>query len=222
MLNIRLKAGDIFSQQTEGGHYVFGRILLDLHEAFDNGMLDKENSTLSFFQDCYLVEGYNLVCDKMNFIESSKVIIPGMLINNFAVENRLWDKVSFKDVLPQQIDFPENLTNIDGQYCLVKGEIALPIMVGDSVYDKFQCAPTIINGSAFRNYVLQYMHRNELINPFWRDKSYLSESDLRFRSPALRSRIFEIADEDPHLSYYEMALKNGFDSGSLLEKVKAD
>jgi len=214
-----MKQGDIFTQKTQDGRYVFGRVLLDLSYYFDKKIMDtrRKEGALSFFQGALLIEILDLISETKEISNTASTKVGGVLMNpEIFTERKVWEKVGFKQVLPSEIDFPEYIVNIEGKFFLSKGEVRLKLPINHALTEKVGCRGTVFSSSSFSQLAAFQLGIKEDMNETWRKKVSLAASDLRFITPDLRKALWTFTKEDYKLTYAELAGKYGFDVSRLI------
>jgi len=221
------KSGDYFALGINRNRYVLGRVLLNIEEECEgSNLIDYEKST--FYKsycalgNAILIELYDNILENAVLPESPlNIAIPYVFVDNTAIDRELWLYLGNKDVDPLSMDFPEIVMfEIGKGYCFTRGEISIRLK-GEEQYwtDKLAFArtpPEIQNSLAIRNYILyrkgMFQDIYELVGlpnfPIEKFKRFFG--DLKYE-PELRKEIYSNIEEDPHQSYYEMALKHGHD-----------
>lgn len=119
----------------------------------------------------------------------------------------------------KEIDFPENTGGYNSEYWLSKGELALGKIPKNKIRewnDKFNGGFSDIYSIADR---LLYMQnrKSEMQRTNYPHGWNHIPKDFRFY-PEYRKEVYKIIGEDPNQSYYELALKHGFDLALFYEK----
>jgi hypothetical protein len=209
----KLQEGDIFYVQVNG-KYIFGRILMDIN---DRVLKFEADHKYKFYGGCYLVEIYKGIYDDPQLI-ATDIIMPCELAfkdcfysGQYKVE---WVLYEHQPVDYRKLDFPEELeTGDNGFLDFRKFDICLPTQ---TLYHDF--FPSTLNqkytgGMHFSYYSLvdDALHRQGR-DDLMRAKTtyFLSDTSLIYQSYD-RMNFYRQIGEDPNQSYYEMALKHGFD-----------
>jgi hypothetical protein len=215
----RLTEGDIFYVQ-HSGKYFFGEILIDIPQRILKKQMVK---TLKFFDGCYLVGVYKGIYDEPN-LPKTEYIIPSIYTfkKYFYSKNNKIDWHFYKNEpidYKKDISFPESLQSVHGTgICFRCGELQIPTKITENEYEnggEYEIMGTIYPGYyAVINFACHYGGRDDLMSfiPY----CFLEKTDLRF-SPDKRKRIYNQINEKENISYYEMALKHGFDLGRFYE-----
>lgn len=206
----KITTGDVFAIKIENSeYYYFGRILFDVKEQYDNSgnalcYLDWHNSSV-------LIETYKHISTETN-IDQYDVAVKSTFIPKKDLLRQ--DIQIVKNILvnPQKVSFPETMKNIENKTYFAVGELALETDIpSDYVYDNIKVFPTMGNLYYLQLATLDYSGRRDLIE----EKediidNYFAFSDLR-SLPQKRLEVYQAIDEDSTQSYYELALKHGFD-----------
>lgn len=112
----------------------------------------------------------------------------------------------------RQIDFPEHTGGYNSSFWLSKGELALGSIPKEKINEwdnRFNGGFSDIYSVADR---LLYMQnrKNEMQRTNYSESWNHIPKDFRFY-PEYRKEVYRIIGEDPNQSYYELALKHGFD-----------
>ncbi|MDR2905607.1 MAG: hypothetical protein LBU73_06620, partial [Helicobacteraceae bacterium] len=123
------------------------------------------------------------------------------------------ESVNFK----RDINFPENIIIVDKVgICFRCGELQLLTKLTKKDWlGEFNIQREVHFGyEGVLDIACHYQGRDDLMDPIIRDikKSFLEREDLRFAEKQ-RAEVYKQIGEDMHISYYELALKYGFDLG---------
>ena len=96
--------------------------------------------------------------------------------------------------------------------CFIKGELELKTEITSAQFDNEYKIMPGIDGSfnALIDIACHYQQRDDLMSV--KRIMFLESRDLRF-SPDKRKEVYRQIGEDMYQSYYEMALKHGYDLG---------
>ena len=208
----KLEEGDIF-YVLYNGKYFFGKILLDV----SNRILKIANiDSFKSFSDCYLVAVYKGIYDAP-LLEFDEFIINGIYVYNkyfYSKKYKInWQFYMHEGIDYTKIDFPESLVAIHGNgICFTKGELEISTELTEIDYDgEFKVNKTV-NPSYYSviDCACHYQKRDDLMT--FKPYSFLESQDFRF---ALNKRefIYKKINEDPNQTYYQLALKHGYDLG---------
>ncbi|WKX76185.1 hypothetical protein [Zobellia laminariae] len=209
----KLEEGDIFYVERNG-HYFFGKILLDVSERILK--IEPENLGFKFFSGCCLAAVYKGIYKSPELV-SNEIIIPNTFIfkkyfysKKYKVD---WTFYKHETIDYRDLDFPEGLQSVHHKgICLSKGELELRTNLTAEQFDNEYKIVKGIKGSfnSLIDYACHYQKREDLMDVI--SKNYLEWSDLRF-APEKRKEVYQQIGEDMNQSYYEMALKHGYDLG---------
>lgn len=211
-----MEPGTVFSQQTKSGHFVYGRILLNLQPLFEQNILVPVKSALNFFRTSVLVETLDGYTPELIRDPQMKPVVRGVFLLNDALNDGVWEPVGFRPVLGSEIDFPEFVSNHNGRFYLYKGELALLTPINHAVNDKILCRGMALSGGAFASLAAFHMGKAVEGTESWKESLSLEKNDLRFRKPSLRKLVWQLAKHHPPENYAEIARKNGFPVERLL------
>ena len=211
------KTGDIFSVSVAENEFIFGRILFDVNKQYIKKFPKGEqfNNYLDWFGKCYLIETYIGVFPSLDKVDFDKIAVEcDFVANSFFRDDAAI--VGHKEVNPKDVIFPEVLSTYNSQVYYSVGELNLPIDLSWEEYDKIKVCPCM--GSGYWSIVetLSLSERKDLIDPDDIGDFYRKASDLRIQ-PELRKRLYEMIGENLNQTYYEMALKHGFDLARFYE-----
>jgi len=216
----RLHEGDIFYVQVSG-KYIFGRILIDVSERI---LKIEPQHKCKFYSGCYLAEVYKGIYDEP-VLTTTEIILPSQFTfkqyfysKQYKVE---WIFYEYQPIDYTKLDFPEVLeTGSNSLINFRKFDISIPTktLFKDFPRQDMNNSPT--SGQKFTGRIcstfyqmvdeaLRLQGRNDLM----RDKErtyFLDNNDLRL-SPADRTVFYSQINEDKNITYYELALKYGFD-----------
>jgi len=207
-----LNEGDIF-YVIFNGKYIFGKILMDISQR----MTERVNPMKTFW-DCYLVGIYNGIYDKPILTEK-EFVIPSIYTQKkqFYLKNDQKTEWYFYKNEPidykKDINFPECITIVGSRkiyfHC---GEVQLPTkLTKEDFLGEYDIQRNIhFWYQTVTNSALHYGSRNDLVD--FTIQSSLEKEDLRFAEKQ-RQEVYKQIGEDFNISYYELALKHGFDLG---------
>lgn len=216
---INYKVGDIFAMKIPNGQYVFGRILLDIPKQCVEPGLVEYDSPLERLS-CLIVEGYALLSDTPEF-KDSNVVVKGFSIDDSAIEDGTFKIAGHKEVDPKEVDFPE-FFHIDLGYHKVsfeKGEISIPLNITMDAAAAYRLRGGFSLSETFDSVILTLINRYDLIDD--QEPTKLQHGDLRFNTKERQKEIYALIGEDlARDSYYNLALKRGFDTARFFNDNK--
>ena len=217
MTKKRLSEGDIFYVKVNS-KFIFARILLDVNTRILK--YEPEHHT-KFFTGCYLIEVYKGLYDTPNLL-TKEIILPSQYTfkkyfysKTYKVE---WFFYDHEPIDYTKLDFPETLkTGENGLIDFGKFDLSIPTST------QFEDWPKLENNQSnqkftgnisgtFYGMVDESFHlqgRDELMRTPNRTH-FLDNNDLRLNI-SFRNKFYKQIDEDPNMSYYDLALKHGFD-----------
>ena len=213
----KLEEGDIF-YVFHNGKYFFGKILMNVSER-----MPERVSPMKFFHDCYLVGIFKGIYD-VPILTEKEFVIPSIytLKKQFYFKEYKTEWTFYKNEpinCKQDISFPENIIIVDNKkICFRCGEIELQTQLTnkDWLGDYNIQRQVHFWYSSILKMACHYGNRNDLIEYFKSDDMFLEKEDLRFAKKQ-RKEVYEQIGEDINISYYELALKHGFDLGRFYE-----
>lgn len=206
----KINVGDIFAIKIEGTDlYYFGKVLFDVKKQYIKSKEIPDNY-FGWYGKCILIELYNSVSSKLeqsNFqiAVKSTFIPPKTLLDNDIIVLRN------ESINPQNVTFPENFRGIDGNIVFSCGELGLVTPYDRAFADEVDMFPALGNMYWIKMAVFDYSGRRDLIED--EDKENIKDDyfdDIR-NVPSLRKKIYTDLGEDMNQTYYEFALKHGFD-----------
>ena len=203
------KPGDIFTQKLDNGNYMFGRVLMDIgSQCFDSKIITKKSdSLLRLYTPGYVIEVFDTISDNDSMPEKYQITIPGIAVDADAFENDEWKVIGFEAVNYKDIDFQESLNFYDGELDFQRGEVFISVNVPDKMINEeiesFQTA-ALVNSYLILEDTFNYLETN--------DATELLDYDMRLLPAFTRNLVYQIIGEDPESSYYNLALKHGFDT----------
>lgn len=206
-----IKTGDIFAIRIEESEFnYFGRVLFDVKAQYDNGGV-QTNNYFDWYNNSVLIETYKHISDKLQ-IDDYVIAIDSVFIPKKDLLRQNINIIGNKKVDMRNISFPETLSNVGKANYFTVGELALLTNFStDYAYDNIKIFPTLGKMYYIQLATLDFAGRRDLII----DKedimdNYFKFSDLR-SLPDKRKEVYQAIGEDPNMSYYELALKHGFD-----------
>lgn len=212
------KVGDIFSIPVSDTEFIYGQILFDVASQYIKNKKVSSNDIsrnyFGFFNKSVLVRTFQGVFNSITAVDFNKVAVNSTFVfQDFLSEYN--GKIEGHGVInPILVTFPEVLSSYNMDFFLAVGELYLPIPISNKEYEEIG----IYASSGYGYYevimaTLDYSGRNDLVSDNKMD-NYFSDSDLR-SMPEQRTKIYALAKESPNQSYYDMALKHGFDLSRL-------
>jgi hypothetical protein len=215
----KLVEGDIFYVYVNG-KYIFGKILVDIKSR----ILKKEpKHEYWFYGKCFLVEIYKGLYDEPKLI-TPEVIMPSSFVYRNCFNGRTekdvdWVYYDHQVIDYKKLDFPETLeTGENGFLNFRKFDISIPTKTRyhDFWPDPFnQKYNNAINLSYYTlvDDALHLQDRDDLLVVKNR-KEFIKDLRLQIDD---RISFYKQIKENIKTSYYEMALKHGFDLGRFYE-----
>ncbi|KQS92061.1 Imm26 family immunity protein [Chryseobacterium sp. Leaf394] len=205
-----IKVGDIFAIKIEQSElYYFGRVVFDVQAQYDNS--GQDNNYLDWHKDSVLVETYKHISDSLD-IEKFETAIISQFIPKKELLKQDIKIVKNLEVDPTKVSFPETLKNHQNNSLFTVGELSLKTNFStDYAYDNIKVFPTLGKAYYLELATLDFSGRRDLIvdqNDIL--DNYFKFSDLR-SLPEKRIEVYQSIGENPNLSYYDLALKHGFD-----------
>lgn len=215
------KSGDVFALKVDDSTYLAGRVLLNIeYDCLRSGIVDDS----SLLKRCYnsvgpsfLIEMYKEILSEPRMPKNWECLYTGVNVSSRGAKEGHWIYIGNKNVDPMTIEFPEIIEMEIGKgYELTKGEISIPLN-GDwgQIQEEKKVMHTLINSVGIKYYCLYQLGLKSMITAVYpklnvETKFSKLTGDLRY-TPDLRARVYEEIGEDPNQSYYEMALKHGYD-----------
>jgi hypothetical protein len=206
----RAKVGDVFSIPIGKKEFLSGRVLLDVEtQCVAPGRLSAD-SPLVFFSGAMLVEVHGSPVPKPA-VADERVLIPSIFVVASALTSGRWRVVGHRPIDPMFVDFPPALTLVGPEPHLAWGELQLPISLSVGELETLDISPTL-EMSRVDQIALFALGREEDIDRKRvrnLDILRLDHSDVRFHPR--REELFKLAGLPPQPTYYDEALKRGFD-----------
>jgi hypothetical protein len=206
------KAGDIFRFSITSNEFAFGRIMLNITaQCVKTKKIDRDNA-LWPFKEYLLVQVYQQTT-KGDTPSQNDILLPGIMISDGCIEEKTWETVDFKEVKPQEVEFPEGLSSeksFTGAF--IKGECKIVFAMEFSEIEKIDIPPIGNSCKILSEVVLfQLGRKDEIDNPLLTNKEFRNPASFDLRFSRYREKIFELAGIDPGESYYELSKRLGFD-----------
>jgi hypothetical protein len=211
----RLKEGDIFYVLYKE-KYFFGKILMDVSQR-----ISTRDITMKFFHDCYLIGIYKGIYNHPN-LKEKEFIIPSIYTQKKQFYSKR-DKTEWHFYKNEPIDykkditFPENIIFVDKVgICFRCGELQfLTKLTQKDWREDFDIQRQVhFWYSTILMIACHYQNRDDLMD--FQHFAYLEKEDLRFAEKQ-REEVYKQIGENINTSYYELALKHGFDLGRFYE-----
>ncbi len=202
----RAKAGEIFVEQRESGKFMFGRVILDIdRQVFKSKKAIMDESNLKEFSISYVVEAYDAVSETPEIPDRLNPVIEGIVVNPMAFKYDTWSIVGNNPITdPRLVDFQEHCSFYNGEVRFSKGEVYIKAPLKNVMLE------SIDTGYQLNSPLLFNLVESLMQDPA--DHEALLRYDFRFLKPYQRNEIYEAIGEDPNMSYYDLAMKHGFDT----------
>lgn len=214
----KINVSDVFSVKVSESEFIYGRVLFDVTKQYMKKSYNPEGnnySYLSFFNKCFLIETFLGVSSSFEDIDMKQKAVISTFVPDFFFSEYEANIIDNIGVDVKEISFPETLSSANKCYSSV-GELYLPINLTDDECYRIKIYPSFGSGFQAITATLDYSGRPDLIEEGDRQEAYFKYSDLR-NNPEIRQEIYAMIGEDPNQSYYELALKHGFDLARLYE-----
>ncbi len=207
-----IEPGSIFSVNVSADEKIYGRILFDVDDFLDKSKNKDLKNYFDVFKKCVLIETFGIVSKEFDVSYLKNVAVKSSFIPVDTIsDGEEWELTNMLiPVSVGYITFPEVLRFVDGKIYFCVGEVSIPTSFDEVFRDQSGVYPSF--GSGYWEIVatLDYAGRKDLIED--EDdlmECYFKDSDLR-ESPELRKEIYDAINEDPGMSYEQLALKHGF------------
>lgn len=210
----KIGTGDVFSIKVSENEYVFGRVLFDVVNQYMKKEPEVGANYITFFNKCFLIETFIGVAHSLEEIDTNKkAVISSFVSSDFFAEDEC-EIIGNEKIDITLVSFPEVLSSYNSNIYFSVGELSLPIPLTSEEYNEIKVHPSFGSGYWIVVATLDYSNRVDLIEDGDKHENYFRFSDLR-SLPVIRKKIYDLAKEDPNQSYYDMALKHGFDLARL-------
>ena len=213
---IKLEVGDIFRIKLLNGLYAFGHVIFYVPRKSKKWLdINPESYLVKWFSGCILIDIYSQISDK-NTLENKDIFLKGVFLSSTDLATMDEDTITIVDNFPveiKKIEFPETIgANREDGFFLERGELKLRLgNISNSIREKLMNFPSSFKDIySITDAVLFFQNRKSEMQRNYYDGWNHAPSDLKY-NPELRTKVYKILGEDPNQSYYEMALKHGFD-----------
>jgi hypothetical protein len=217
---IKLNAGDTFSIEVAENNFIFGKIVFVTKEQYINKVSEKDRkSGLDWFTNCVLIETYIGVFNSLDKVDFNKTAVKGNFVSKSMFKRDDVKILENKSVNPQNIVFPEYIRAEGMKYYFSVGELQFPIEITAQERDEIHVYPTF--GSGYWEMIATLVFSGE--EKFVEDKKDIKDKSFYFTSedlhmkPKHREWIYKMIKENSTQSYYNLALKYGYDLKRLYE-----
>jgi hypothetical protein len=214
---INVKAGDIFSIEVAEKEYIFGRVIFDPNEQYMKKVPKEEQfSYLDFFSGCVLIETYTGIFPFIEKVDFSKIAVKSSFVSNKIFKREDVKILHNIAINHKEVSFPEVISTMNSNHYFTVGELKIPINISSQEHDEIHVYPSY--GSGYWEVVatIVWSGRKDLVEESDIKDTYFKAEDLRDNHNCeVRNKIYSMIGEDPTQSYYEMALKYGFDLARL-------
>jgi hypothetical protein len=205
----RAKPGDVFSMPIGKKEFLSGRVLLDVYtQCFAPGRL-KPESPLVFFQGCMLVEIHGVPTPKPA-VADERVLIPSMFVVARAFTGK-WPVVGNRPIDPSRVDFPPTLSLVGPNPHLSWGEIQVPIAITFTELEALDISPTITTSLLDQIALFALGREKDLDRKRVKNIKIVRPQHWDLRFHPRREELFKLAGLPTQPTYYDEALKRGFD-----------
>lgn len=205
----KIKIGDLVRVKLLNDMYMWVHVLFDTpNEKQREKMNLNTNNYFYVYSSCYLVNVYSQI-SKDDELKDNSVFFKGIFVPKKHLTKGII--ISNIEVDYNQIDFPENTGGYNSENWLSKGELTLGSIPEEKIRewnDRFNSSFKDIYSVA--DDVLYMQNRKSEMQRTYSDNWNHIPKDFRFY-PECRKEVYDMIGEDPNLSYYELALKHGFD-----------
>jgi len=208
---MKLKIGDVFTAEVQPEKYIFGRIIFDIKNQYVKTRDSEVPTThLSTFGKSYIVQTFEGIYDSRQAEYATQTVIDSAIMRSKIFKNGHWEISGNLPVDVEKVSFPETLARKNNVVYFECGELSFELPVSASYTDEIKIYPTMISPVSIYAGTLHYQGLDDYIDKGHIRNKYLEGSDLRYR-PEIRTKIYEMIGEDMNQTYYEMALKHGYD-----------
>jgi hypothetical protein len=217
---MKINVGDIIAVKLLNGLHLFVQIMYRVpsikHKDIEK--INQKSYLVQWFSGFYLINVYRQI-SKNNILENSEIMYKGLFLHKSDINKSEFEILSHNKINVEEIEFPETIGNLEDGYFFQKGELIIPIRNYTKKFEK-----DLKNGplGSFKDIysigdsVLYAQNRKNEMQREYYDGWKHTPSDLRYYQK-LRNEIYKLIKEDPNQSYYNMALKYGYDLKRLYE-----
>ncbi len=206
----KARAGDIFAIPIDNGRYGFGQVMLDVEAQCIKPRLVEADSALGFFSGSYLIDVFRRTNSEREWIPSER-LIAGIFVSPGLLKAGDWPIVDFAEIDPVKVEFPETFIAVGLASAFRRGEVEIPHPYQEPVLDRLEAFSTVHPSET----IVEACEKFGLHEPPSSPAAVeplphgAIRGDLRFRPE--RAEAYRLMGEDPNQSYYEMAMRHGFD-----------
>ena len=219
---IKLESGNVFRVKLLNGLYTFGHVVFYVPKKNPKWQLINQQSYLTgWFNNCVLVNIYSQISEK-DVLTCKDIFFKGVFFSSTDLSTLGEDNITIVDNIPVEIktvEFPENIgANKDDGFFLEKGELKLKLesnrITEDMQKELMQFPNSFKDIYSTADAVLFFQNRKSEMQRNYYDGWKHTPDDLKNNSK-LREKVYTMLKEDPNQSYYDLALKHGFDLARL-------
>ena len=125
-----MKVGDVFRVKLpETDVYLFGRVMLYVPDEKEEDPFNVcHNNYFRFHRGCYLLNVYEQISTS-DALENRNVILPGVFAHaSYGFPQEGVEIIDHFPVQPQELDFPELLSQVGGGTFMIKGDLKLKFL----------------------------------------------------------------------------------------------
>lgn len=212
----RAKAGDIFYHELSNGQFMFGKVLLDIYkQCIEPKKVVREESYLRFTDKGYVVQVYDGIFNSKEE-RPTEVLIPGVSVFSGALEDGLWIICDHEESTAQNVDFEEVFYKRNDGIYLRRGEVFEKTNLSVDEYEDHDLEDGgLINPHLLFDTALILLNKEDLQR--YSHAEDMVEYDKRFGDQEIRKKVYEGLGVDVEISYYDLALKYGYDTARFFE-----
>jgi hypothetical protein len=231
---MKIKFGDILAVELLNKLYMFVQIVYQIPQGNKDEIakINPKSRLLDdrpFYNGFYIMNVYKQISKDM-ILQNKEIMFKGIMTMGRDIKKSKYTIIAHEKISVENVEFPETIqfysknsfSHLPSQigYYLERGE--LKIFIKSEFDEELENGPK----GGFKDHysigesVLYFQNRkNEMQRKYpegFDVHKFLLHNDLRYY-PELRDKVYKIIKEDPKQSYYEMALKYGFDLRKLYE-----
>lgn len=214
----RAKLGDVFCAELKNGQFMFGQVMLDIEmQCVRSKRIIKTESLLRFWENGYVVRVFEEISSEPG-LNSWDILVSGIPVDPRSFADDTWKVIDHheQNVGPQFLEFSENYSLDKGEVVFEKGEVSVRTNLSEDDFYEYELeGGAMMNSSLLFDTALIMLDRQDLSDAPWAEP--IVEYDKRYIDPQIRARVFEGLGLSPDISYYDFALKYGFDTARFFE-----
>jgi hypothetical protein len=218
---MKINIGDILAVELENKMYMFFQIMYQIPRKNNKKEIAKITPQSRLIDDIKWYPGFFIInvykqISKEKVLQNKEIMFKGVFAPS-DMKDYSFEIIGHEKIQVEDVEFPETLgANKEEGYFIQRGELKLYIRDWQKIEKELHNAPS----TGYRDFysladsVLFLQNRKNEMQGKYFDGWKFYPNDLKY-FPELRNTIYSLIGEDAKQSYYNIALKHGFDLAKL-------